>query len=215
MLDRMNQGSEERGDIYLRLGETYRRRGDSGAAIQALEKARELSPNIREVLIPLIAALEAAGRSSEAFQIRESARMIESNQAVTTANFLREELAFEEKKLEALQSRPERAPEAITAVQLRLEEMRRRLQLAVEVMLLRQQEQPQVAGRVLAVIDSAGMETSKASLLHLPVHLGDTLTDAAVEASIAAVKAFDANLEVSMNLLENGQVRIEIGRPRR
>jgi tetratricopeptide (TPR) repeat protein len=44
LLEQVGDGAKQ-GDIYLRLGETYRRKGDSTASIQALQKARELLPD--------------------------------------------------------------------------------------------------------------------------------------------------------------------------
>ena len=38
------KGRQSQGDIYLRIGETYRRKGDAGGAVQALQKARETLP---------------------------------------------------------------------------------------------------------------------------------------------------------------------------
>ena len=92
MLDRMDQASNERGDIYLRLGESYLRKGDMGAAIQALEKARELSPDNRVALSALITALEAGGRSAEALQLREEAEGIRRNREALTTKFLKDEM---------------------------------------------------------------------------------------------------------------------------
>lgn len=101
LLDRLDQSSNQRGDVYLRLGEAYRRKGDAVGAIQALQKARELLPDNRLALIALIMALEAGGRHPEALQLRKEAEDIAQTRGALTASFLRDEMAFEEKRLEA------------------------------------------------------------------------------------------------------------------
>src|SRR5205085_9530832 len=38
VLEALPKGSKAQGDVYLRLGETYRRKGDLDSAVQALQK---------------------------------------------------------------------------------------------------------------------------------------------------------------------------------
>src|SRR5258708_36509003 len=68
LLEQVDKGVKQ-GDIYLRLGETHRRKGDSTAAIQALKKAREILPDNIVVLSTLALVLSGAGRKSEAEQV--------------------------------------------------------------------------------------------------------------------------------------------------
>jgi beta-lactamase regulating signal transducer with metallopeptidase domain/Tfp pilus assembly protein PilF len=55
-----------RGDLYLRLGETYRRKGDVPAAIASLRKAKELLPESTVVSATLALVLDGAGKWQEA-----------------------------------------------------------------------------------------------------------------------------------------------------
>lgn len=54
------------GDVYIRLGETYRRMGNYDAAIASLTKAKELLPDNVAVVSTLSITLEQAGRRDEA-----------------------------------------------------------------------------------------------------------------------------------------------------
>jgi len=67
----MQKGSKAQGDLYLRIGETYRRKGDLTNSIIALQKAREILPDNGVVLSTLALVLDAAGRWSEARQVYE------------------------------------------------------------------------------------------------------------------------------------------------
>jgi tetratricopeptide (TPR) repeat protein len=67
----MQKGSKSQGDIYLRIGETYRRKGDLTNSIIALQKARAILPENGVVLSTLGLVLDAAGRWSEARQVYE------------------------------------------------------------------------------------------------------------------------------------------------
>src|SRR5664280_489354 len=65
MLGQVDKGRAQ-GDIYLRLGETYRRKGDFNSAVQALQKAREIMPENIVVLSTLALVLDVAQRKPEA-----------------------------------------------------------------------------------------------------------------------------------------------------
>jgi tetratricopeptide (TPR) repeat protein len=67
----MQKGSKAQGDIFLRIGETYRRKGDLTNSIVALQKAREILPDNGVVLSTLALVLDAAGRWTEARQVYE------------------------------------------------------------------------------------------------------------------------------------------------
>jgi tetratricopeptide (TPR) repeat protein len=80
------KGSKSQGDIYLRLGESYRRKGDLGGALQCLQKARETLPANIMVLGTLAEVLDAAGRKTEAKQVYEAALKLDQNNPVTLNN---------------------------------------------------------------------------------------------------------------------------------
>jgi tetratricopeptide (TPR) repeat protein len=65
------KGSTAQGDLYLRIGETYRRKGDFTSSIVALQKSRAILPDNAVVLSTLALVLEVAGRWSEARQVYE------------------------------------------------------------------------------------------------------------------------------------------------
>lgn len=78
--------SVRQGDIYLRIGEASRRKGDSNGAVQALQKARETLPDSIVVLNTLAVVLDAAQRKPEAKQIYEATLKLEPNNAVALNN---------------------------------------------------------------------------------------------------------------------------------
>jgi tetratricopeptide (TPR) repeat protein len=82
----MPKGSQAQGDLYLRIGETYRRKGDFTSAIVALQKARAIQPNNGVVLATLALVLEASGRWSEARQVYEVILKLDPNNAVVLNN---------------------------------------------------------------------------------------------------------------------------------
>lgn len=75
-----------RGDLYLRLGDTYRLKGDLANAVTALEQARKLAPENPAVLGTLALALDTAGRKSEARQAYEAAIKVEPNNGISLNN---------------------------------------------------------------------------------------------------------------------------------
>jgi tetratricopeptide (TPR) repeat protein len=78
--------SAKPGDIYLRIGETYRRKGDSNSAIQALQKARETLPNNIFVLSTLALVLDGASRKPEAKQFYEASLKLDPDNAIVLNN---------------------------------------------------------------------------------------------------------------------------------
>jgi tetratricopeptide (TPR) repeat protein len=86
VLDSLDKGSRTRGDVYLRIGETYRRKGDLGSAIMALQKARETLPDNVVVLSTLAMVLDAARRWSEAKQVYDATLKIDPSNAVALNN---------------------------------------------------------------------------------------------------------------------------------
>jgi tetratricopeptide (TPR) repeat protein len=75
-----------RGDLYLRLGDTYRLKGDLANAVTALEQARKLAPENPAVLGTLALALDTAGRKSDARQAYEAALKVEPNNGIALNN---------------------------------------------------------------------------------------------------------------------------------
>jgi tetratricopeptide (TPR) repeat protein len=202
LLDGIDPASDARGDIYLKLGDTYLRKGDSPAALQALEQARKLSPGNRRVAGPLLVLLEAAGRHTEAAQLRTEIASARENQAALTTQFLNDEIRSAEQRLADLQGSPSRDAESIRQAEFRLAEIRRRAAAAAQV------QQP--AGRVLESIYVAGMSEVLKQQLHLPVHVGDTLTEDTLGATYSTVKILDGSLEVRFTVQDNGKVRLVI-----
>jgi tetratricopeptide (TPR) repeat protein len=82
----MDKNSKQRGDIYLELGETYRRKGDDISSIAALQKARETMPESGMVLTTLGLAFDHAGRTPEAKQIYEAALKLDPSNGVALNN---------------------------------------------------------------------------------------------------------------------------------
>ena len=70
----------------MRIGETYRRKGDAGAAIQSLQKARETLPDNIVVLSTLALVLDSAQRKPEAKQAYEATLKLDPNNAVALNN---------------------------------------------------------------------------------------------------------------------------------
>ena len=85
MLSRMDKGRAQ-GDIYLRIGESYRRKGDPNSAVQALQKARETLPDNVVVLSTLALLLDSADRKPEAKQVYEATLKLDPDNAVALNN---------------------------------------------------------------------------------------------------------------------------------
>lgn len=65
-LPRLDGDSKAKGDLYLRMGETYRRKGDMQSAIASLRRAKQLLPDSSTVGGTLAVAEAAAGQTEEA-----------------------------------------------------------------------------------------------------------------------------------------------------
>jgi tetratricopeptide (TPR) repeat protein len=85
-VDKMGKDSKARARIYVRLGESYRRKGDLASAIQAFQKARELLPDDVQVLGELALVLDAAQRWSDAMKVYEAAIKLAPNDGVSLNN---------------------------------------------------------------------------------------------------------------------------------
>jgi tetratricopeptide (TPR) repeat protein len=82
----LSKDPKSQGDIYLRIGETYRRKGDLSSAVQALQKARETMPQNTIVLSTLALTLDGAGRRAEAKQVYEATLKIQPDNGVVLNN---------------------------------------------------------------------------------------------------------------------------------
>jgi tetratricopeptide (TPR) repeat protein len=86
ILNSLDKNSKARGDIFLRIGETYRRKGDDAGAVSVLQKAREVLPDNVTVLSTLALTLDHAGRWSEAKQIYEATLKLDANSGIPLNN---------------------------------------------------------------------------------------------------------------------------------
>lgn len=74
------------GDVYLRIGETFRRKGDLNSSIANLQKAREIMPENAVVVSTLALTLDAAGRRPEARQAYEQTLNLDPGNGVALNN---------------------------------------------------------------------------------------------------------------------------------
>ena len=84
--DKVDRKSAMAADLYVRLGQTYRFAGNGAAAVDALQKARDILPNNAMVLNSLAQTLDAVGQPKEAKVVYESALRIESENPVALNN---------------------------------------------------------------------------------------------------------------------------------
>jgi tetratricopeptide (TPR) repeat protein len=85
VLDATDKQAKAVGELYLRIGETYRGKGDMPSAISALKNARLTLPDDGRVLGTLAMTLEAAS-SWEAQQAYEDALRVAPNNAILLNN---------------------------------------------------------------------------------------------------------------------------------
>jgi tetratricopeptide (TPR) repeat protein len=71
-LSLIDKNSRPASEIFLRIGETYRRKGDLGGSVTYLQKARDIDPGSSIIMSTLGLALDAAGRRQEAKQVYEA-----------------------------------------------------------------------------------------------------------------------------------------------
>jgi tetratricopeptide (TPR) repeat protein len=86
ILGKMGKDSKARAQLYVRLGEAYRRKGDSAGAIQAFQKAREMLPDDVTVLSELALVLDSAQRWTEAMRVYEATIKLAPNDGVSLNN---------------------------------------------------------------------------------------------------------------------------------
>jgi tetratricopeptide (TPR) repeat protein len=78
--------AKEQGDIYLRIGGIYRRKGDLNASVQALRKALETLPDNIMVLSELALVLDEGARRPEARKVYEATLKLDPNNGVVLNN---------------------------------------------------------------------------------------------------------------------------------
>jgi tetratricopeptide (TPR) repeat protein len=80
------KGSKVQGEMYLRIGEAQRRKGDFNSAIVSLQAARQTLPEDRRVLSTLGLTLDGAHRWNEAKQVYQATYKLYPTDAVTLNN---------------------------------------------------------------------------------------------------------------------------------
>jgi tetratricopeptide (TPR) repeat protein len=86
LLSTSDKDPRARGEVYMRMGEAYRRKGDSTNAAAILTKAREALPDNLMVLDSLAMSLADTGRKEEARQTYEQALKLNPRDAVALNN---------------------------------------------------------------------------------------------------------------------------------
>jgi Flp pilus assembly protein TadD len=86
VLDKVEPDSREAGDLHLRIGETYRRKGDGEAAIAWLTRASELLPDQPVVRGTLALVLDACGEKEEAERAYRATLELDPDNAIAMNN---------------------------------------------------------------------------------------------------------------------------------
>jgi tetratricopeptide (TPR) repeat protein len=86
VLDGLDKNSRARGEMYLRMGETYHAKGDDNNAIAALQKARTALPDSENVLSVLALILDSGGHRGEARSVYEAIIRMNPNNAIALNN---------------------------------------------------------------------------------------------------------------------------------
>lgn len=86
VLNGLDKDSKLRGDIFMRIGETYRRKGDLASAASALQEARKYLPGNPLILSTLAGVLDEAGRYDEADKLYQAVIKLDPNNAFSLNN---------------------------------------------------------------------------------------------------------------------------------
>jgi len=86
VLDKLEPDSAAAGDLYLRLGETNRRKGDFEAAIRSLARANEILPGNPVVIGTLALALDSSGNRADAQRAYRATLEIDPENATAMNN---------------------------------------------------------------------------------------------------------------------------------
>uniref|UniRef100_Q023W0 Tetratricopeptide TPR_2 repeat protein n=1 Tax=Solibacter usitatus (strain Ellin6076) TaxID=234267 RepID=Q023W0_SOLUE len=85
-LEAVDADSAAAGDLYLRIGETQRRKGDLDGAIQSLAHANDLLPGNATVVGTLALALDSRGNRSDAQRAYRATIELDPNNAIAMNN---------------------------------------------------------------------------------------------------------------------------------
>ena len=86
VLDGLDKDARSRGEVYLRMGDVYRLKGDDNNAIAMLQKARTVLPESEKVLNDLALTLDKAGRRPEAQKVYETIIRMNPNNGMALNN---------------------------------------------------------------------------------------------------------------------------------
>jgi tetratricopeptide (TPR) repeat protein len=86
VLPRVDAKSRTAADLYLRIGETYRRKGDTAKAVASLKKAAEIMPDDVVVMANLALSLDQAGHHDEAKRAYEQVIKIKPDNGIALNN---------------------------------------------------------------------------------------------------------------------------------
>jgi tetratricopeptide (TPR) repeat protein len=86
VMDNLDKNAKGRGDMLMRIGDTYRRKGDLQNAAANMQKAREILPNNVMILTTLAMVLEQGGRWTEAQQVYQAAVKMDPNNGLSLNN---------------------------------------------------------------------------------------------------------------------------------
>ena len=86
VLENLEPDSPGAGDLHLRIGETYRRKGDAEAAIASLTRASELLPDQPVVLGTLALVLDGCGKKEEAVRVYRATLRLDPDNAIAMNN---------------------------------------------------------------------------------------------------------------------------------
>jgi tetratricopeptide (TPR) repeat protein len=86
VLENLEPESEGAGYLHLRIGETYRRKGDAEAAIASLTRASTLLPDRPAVLGTLALVLDGSGKKEEAERAYRATLQLDPDNAIAMNN---------------------------------------------------------------------------------------------------------------------------------
>src|SRR5581483_6455590 len=86
VVDASDKNSKYTGEVYLRMGETCRRKGDFNGAITNLQKARQVLPDNTLAVATLALTLDSAGRKQEAKAAYEQCLKLDPRHGVCLNN---------------------------------------------------------------------------------------------------------------------------------
>lgn len=86
VLDHLEPESRGAGDLHLRIGEIWRRKGDLAAAVQSLTRASQLLPDQPVVIGTLALVLDASGRKADAVRAYRATIDLDPENAIAMNN---------------------------------------------------------------------------------------------------------------------------------